>query len=128
MVVYRIGARGVAARDIEWIEFVEAAGFTRRVREWELDAPLRLLQLTLVEHPTGGDVDPGTGGLRKIRLADPLRQQGKRGGIRVHYLWVGHRQRIYLLCMYRKGEQASLTKDQKAALREVVRKIKAAHA
>lgn len=46
------------------------------------------LQLELIENPAAGDVEPGTGGLRKIRLAAPARGKGKRGGARVHYLWL----------------------------------------
>ena len=125
MVVYKIGGRGTNTADVEWIAFVESAGFTKRVLQHELDDSLRILQLTLVEQPAAGDVDPGTGGLRKIRMADPLRQKGKRGGIRVHYLWLRDRKRIYLLFLYSKGEQDSLTKDQKDALRQVVRLINA---
>jgi hypothetical protein len=46
-----------------------------------------LLQLELMDNPTAGDVMEGTGGLRKLRQADPRRGKGKRGGLRVIYYW-----------------------------------------
>ena len=52
---------------VEWIQFVETGVFTRRVQQHGLEDALRYLQLELVENPTAGDLDPGTGGLRKVR-------------------------------------------------------------
>ena len=41
-------------------------------------------------NPSAGDLIEGTGGLRKLRFADPRRGKGKRGGLRViHYYWAG---------------------------------------
>jgi hypothetical protein len=107
----------------DWIEFVETGVFTKRVQQNRLEETLRALQLELVENPTAGDVDAGTGGLRKVRMPDPLRGKGKRGGVRVHYLWVPSRKRVYLLYLYTKDEQDSLSNDQKKALKKVVDQI-----
>ena len=71
--------------------FVETSVFTKRIVRLGLDDALRGLQLELLENPTAGDLDPGTGGLRKVRMPDPTRGKGKRGGGRVHYLWLPHR-------------------------------------
>ena len=65
---------------IEWIEFAETVTFSARVRRLGLEELLRSLQLELVASPEAGDLDPGTGGLRKIRLADPTRGKGRRSG------------------------------------------------
>lgn len=83
---------------IEWIEFVETSLFTRLVEQHGLEASLRDLQLALVQNPDAGDVDPGTGGLRKVRMPDPVRNKGKRGGARVHFLWLPRRKRA-ICCM-----------------------------
>ncbi len=104
--------------------FVETAVFTRRITRLGLEGALRGLQLELLENPTVGDLDPGTGGLRKARMADPTRRKGKRGGARVHYLWLPHREVIYLLFAYSKDEAGTLSEHQKKALREVVESIK----
>lgn len=85
---------------------------------------MRTLQLALLENPEAGDVEPGTGGLRKVRLADPTRGKGKRGGARAHYLWLPDKARIYLMFVYGKNESSGLTADQKKQLRSVVVQIK----
>jgi hypothetical protein len=107
-----------------WIEFVETDLFSARMKRLGLEDSLRGLQLELVRNPERGDTDAGTGGLRKTRLPDSGRGKGKRGGARVHYLWLPRRDRIYLMFVYGKGEQDSLTAGQKRVLREVVERIK----
>jgi len=110
--------------EVEWIQFVETVVFSRLIRQHHLEDALRSLQLELVENPAAGDLDPGTGGLRKVRMPDPARGKGKRGGVRVHFLWLPHRKRIYLLYLFRKGEHDVLTAAQKSALRHLVQLIK----
>lgn len=108
----------------ELLTFVETTVFTKRITALELEESLRTLQLALLENPGAGDVEPGTGGLRKVRLADPTRGKGKRSGARVHYLWLPDRARIYLLFVYGKNESSGLTAEQKKQLRAVVVQIK----
>lgn len=108
----------------ELLTFVETTVFTKRITALELEESLRTLQLALLENPVAGDVEPGTGGLRKVRLADPTRGKGKRSGARVHYLWLPDRARIYLLFVYGKNESSGLTAEQKKQLRAVVVQIK----
>ncbi len=116
--LYKIGRRG-------WrLVFVETSVFTKRIARLGLEDALRGLQLSLLENPTAGDLDPGTGGLRKVRMTDPTRGKGKRGGARVHYLWLPHRERIYLLFAYSKDEDDTLSQQQKKVLRAVVEGIK----
>ena len=91
-----------------------------------LEAAVRELQAVLLVMPDAGDLDPGTGGLRKIRMADPSRGKGKRSGARVHYLWLPHVSRIYLLFVYGKDEASSLSPAQKQALAMITRAIKTA--
>jgi hypothetical protein len=106
------------------LTFVEAMVFTRRILALGLEESLRGLQLELLEHPEAGDIVPRTAGLRKIRLGDPASGRGRRGGARVHYLWLPHRGVIYLMYIYGKNEASSLTPDQKKQLRGVVAQIK----
>ncbi len=64
------------------------------------DEAYRLLQLELMEDPTAGAVIEGTGGLRKLRQADPRRGKGKRGGLRIiNYWWSGGDQ-FWLFTVY----------------------------
>jgi len=106
------------------LAFVETSAFTRKVSSLALEEPLRDLQSQLLENPEAGDLDPGTGGLRKIRIADPGRGKGKRSGARVHYLWLPTASLIYFLFVYTKDELDSLTTAQKQQLRSVVEAIK----
>jgi hypothetical protein len=106
------------------LTFVETTVFTKRVTALGLEESLRLLQHELLLNPEAGDVEPGTGGLRKIRMADPGRGKGKRGGARVHYLWLKHRDRIYLIFVYGKSESATLTAEQKRQLRQIATQIR----
>ncbi|WP_235844607.1 type II toxin-antitoxin system RelE/ParE family toxin [Cupriavidus agavae] len=82
------------------------------------DEGFQLLQAALMLHPTGGDVIPGTGGLRKLRYADPRRGKGKRGGLRViYYYWCGGLQ-FWLFSLYDKDGQADLSPAQKEQLKQ----------
>jgi hypothetical protein len=65
----------------ELLTFIETNVFTHRVQALGLEESLQQLQLELLANPEAGDVEPGTGGLRKIRLADPKRGKGKRVGL-----------------------------------------------
>jgi len=106
------------------ITFVETDVFSSRVARLSLESAVRDLQLELVEDPERGPLDAGTGGLRKMRMAVPGSARGKSGGVRVHYLWLEHIDRIYLVFVYGKGEQDSLSAEQKTALKQIVQRIK----
>jgi hypothetical protein len=106
------------------VAFVETTFFTRRITALGLEGPLRQLQLELLGNPEAGAVDPGTGGLRKVRMPDPSRGKGKRGGARVHYLWLPAASIVYLVFVYTKDELATLTPDQKRQLKSTVQAIK----
>lgn len=108
-------------------QFVESVVFTRRIARMGLESELRELQLELLENPKAGDLDPGTGGLRKVRMPDFGRGKGKRGGARVHYLFLPHRNMICLAFVYGKDESDSLTAEQKKALRAMSETLKREH-
>ena len=110
--------------DHHLLTFVETNIFTRRLQALGLENSLQRLQAELLANPEAGDVEPGTGGLRKVRISDPTRGKGKRGGARVHYLWLAHKGRIYLIFVYGKNESTTLTAGQKRQLRELATKIR----
>ena len=49
----------------------------------------------LAANPQSGDIIPGTGGVRKVRV--PVQGRGKRGGARVIYYWFDARAPLYAL-------------------------------
>lgn len=82
------------------------------------------LQKELIASPQKGDVMPGCGGLRKLRITDPKRQKGKRGGARLIYLHIPEADQFYLLDIYGKGEKDDLTPVEKKDLRQLARAYK----
>jgi len=60
--------------------FVEMRPFTALVGELLDDETYRKVQNELIENPHKGDVIPESGGLRKLRVENPKRGKGKRGG------------------------------------------------
>jgi len=106
------------------LHFIETAVFTRRIVGLGLEDELRQLQSELLANPAAGDTDAGTGGLRKVRMPVLGRNAGKRGGARVHYLYLAGHGVIYFLFVYGKKEQETLTPQQKKQLKAVAESIK----
>jgi hypothetical protein len=104
-------------------KFVETTEFTQRIVKLGLEKELAKLQKDLNQNATKGATDSGTGGLRKVRIADPTRGQGKSFGARVHYVVAEQRRIIYLVFVYGKGESDKLTVKQKKVLAPRVRAL-----
>jgi hypothetical protein len=101
--------------------FIELPPFERTRKDYLDDEAYRHLQLELMENPTTGAVIEGTGGLRKMRQADPRRGKGKRGGLRVIYYWwtVGHQ--FWLFTVYDKDQADDLTAGQRSVLKQLLK-------
>ena len=101
--------------------FVELPPFERTRKDYMNDEAYRLLQLELMDNPAAGAVIEGTGGLRKLRQADPRRGKGKRGGLRViYYWWSGHAQ-FWLFTVYDKDQADDLTHTQRSVLKQLLK-------
>jgi hypothetical protein len=100
------------------MHFIETTVFTRRILELMSDDEYRALQIFLSAKPDAGDLIPGSGGLRKVRWRSGT--TGKRGGVRLIYYWVVHRETILFLFAFRKNERSDLTPDQLRFLRRIV--------
>ncbi len=106
------------------LHFIETKVFTQRLQELELESVVHSVQAELSANPMVGALDANTGGLRKMRVSDPSRGKGKRGGARVHYLYLPDNAVVYLLFVYSKDEFAALNAAQKKALKKVVDAIR----
>ncbi len=104
--------------------FVEAGVFTRCVRELLDEETYRAFQNELVRNPAKGPVMPGCGGLRKVRVEDPGRGKGKRGGCRVIYLHFPEVERIDLLAIYSKDQRDDLTAKQRKAMKALAERAR----
>lgn len=71
--------------------------------------------------PTCGDVIPGTGGLRKVRIGQG--ERGKRGGARVIYYFYTADFPLLLLALYAKNEKSDLSGHEKKKLVDAVKEI-----
>jgi hypothetical protein len=105
--------------------FVYQPEFVRQTTGWLGDEDLRRIELELLANPQAGAVIPGTGGVRKLRVALP--GQGKRGAARVVYLYVAVAYRVYVLTAYRKSRQADVSATGRQALYRLAQALKAIH-
>jgi hypothetical protein len=102
--------------------FVELPAFTRFRQDYLDDEQFRGLQNALLQRPEAGDVIEGTGGLRKVRHADPRRGKGKRGGLRVIYFWWGAGRQFWLFTLYDKDQMDDLSAKERRALKDMLKR------
>jgi len=102
--------------------FVELPAFAKYRPEYLNDESFRDLQNSLMANPEAGDVIEGTGGLRKLRQADPRRGKGKRGGLRVIYYWWDGKRQFWLFTLYDKDEMDDLSAKEKKALKDMLKR------
>jgi len=97
---------------------VETSVFTRQINALMQDDEYADFQAYLADHPDMGACIPGSGGIRKVRVA--AKGHGKRGGARVIYYWAVSDNRIFMLLAYAKNEQENLSRDQLRILKALV--------
>jgi hypothetical protein len=93
------------------VSVIELPGYRRRADELlsahEQDAVVDLIAY----EPTCGDLIPGTGGLRKVRIGRG--GGGKRGGARVIYYFYNADFPALVMALYAKNEKADLSASEK---------------
>ena len=104
--------------------FIESTEFTKWVSSDLPDETYAELQQELMDNPEKGAVMPGCGGLRKVRVADPKRGKGKRGGARVIYLYVPEAKWFFMLDIYGKDEKDDLSAGEKKSLLKLTNELK----
>jgi len=76
----------------------------------------------IAANPEAGDIMPGCGGARKLRVAKP--GTGKSGGYRIITYFGGEDIPVFLLTVFGKNEKANLTQAERntlAALTKILR-------
>ncbi len=73
-------------------------------------------------HPELGDVIPGMGGLRKIRMALP--GKGSRGGARIIYIHLREINELFFVWLYFNSTAKDLTSKEKKMLAAFAAEIK----
>ncbi len=97
---------------------VETSVFTRQIKALMHDDEYAEFQTELADRPDMGATIPGSGGIRKVRVA--AKGHGKRGGARVIYYWAVSESQVFMLLAYAKNEQENLSRDQVKVLKALV--------
>jgi hypothetical protein len=79
----------------------------------------------IARNPKIGDLIPGSGGARKIRIAG--RGKGKSGGYRVITYFGGEDIPVFLLSMFSKGEKTNLRPSEVSGLRALLNVLASAY-
>ena len=76
----------------------------------------------IAANPAAGDIMPGGGGVRKVRV--PGRGKGKSGGYRVLTYYMTENEPVYLISVINKDKIANLNDAQLAAVKSVAKDIR----
>jgi hypothetical protein len=109
--------------------FVESRGFSADRARLERTGELTMenivaLEQDIMANPDTGDMVPGTGGLRKVRVGQRQVRRGKRGGLRVYYLDLAASKVTHLVAIFGKREKSDLSPLERKAVATLVRKLK----
>ncbi len=102
--------------------FIEVPIFTRLIEEIGAKPLLKRIQDEILKDPLAGDIIPGAGGVRKIRVGKD--GSGKSGGYRVIYLDLPEKKIVYLLTLYDKRVKENISEEQKKIIRVLTQKLK----
>ncbi|MCE7798260.1 type II toxin-antitoxin system RelE/ParE family toxin [Sphingobium sufflavum] len=76
----------------------------------------------IASNPEAGEIMPGCGGARKLRVAKP--GKGKSGGYRVITYFAGAEIPVFLLTVFGKNEKVSLAQGERNALATLTKTLK----
>ena len=103
------------------VSVIELPGYRRRADELlSIDEQDAIVDLIAYE-PACGDLIPGTGGLRKVRVGRG--GSGKRGGARVIYYFYNAAFPVLLVALYAKNEKGDLSAQEKRKFAALVQEI-----
>lgn len=107
------------------LTFVQAKPFSIVWDELGLSVAddLSALEVLIMASPKGPPVIQGTRGLRKIRFSPPDWNCGKRGALRVCYLFIEQHSVVVLLLAYPKSEKDGLTSIDKKRINSAIEAI-----
>ena len=88
------------------VSVIELSGYRRRADDLLSSGEQDAIVDLIAHDPTCGDLIPGTGGLRKVRVGRG--GSGKRGGARVIYYFYNADIPVFIMALYAKNEKADL--------------------
>ena len=112
-------------RTEDWLRFVQIDPFPRLWAKLRLtDEDLRALEIDILASPSVSPVNPGCGGLRKLRFSTRDKKRGKSGSYRVFYVYFPEYGIVLLMAILARSDKADLTQADKNALAQVISEIK----
>src|SRR5262245_23472351 len=106
------------------LTFIELRSFTSQCEKMGFDTDdLLALQMAIMENPSRAPVIPGTGGLRKLRFSQPGSNAGRRGGLRVCFVFFEEYKVVLLSMIYSKSRQDDLSAAEKARIKSAIDRI-----
>ncbi len=97
-----------------WITVYETAHYLAGAFRFLTDEEQAEIVTQVARDPLSGVLVPGTGGLRKLRIA--VAGRGKRGGGRVIYFFHDEAMPLFLLAAFAKNDRADLSARERADL------------
>ncbi len=82
------------------------------------DGELEEMASIIASDPEAGDIIPGTGGARKVRIGG--RGKGKSGGYRVMTYYAATDVPVFLLALVSKGQRADISQADRNVLRQIL--------
>jgi hypothetical protein len=101
---------------------VELSSYLKKAEKLFSEQERDQIVLMLALDPEYGEVMPGTGGLRKVRVA--MEGRGKSGGARVVYFLYNETLPVYIFAVFAKNEKANLTQAERNELRKRAEELK----
>jgi hypothetical protein len=106
------------------LSFIHLPGFVSECDRLGLgDEAIAELEWQIMERPESGKVLRGTGGLRKIRFAPGSWQRGKRGAIRVLYVYFVRAELVYFVTAFAKNEKGNISKAEANAYKALLSRL-----
>lgn len=100
---------------------VESPAYLKMAEALFTEAERDRIVSMLATDPETGQLIPGTGGFRKVRV--PRAGMGKRGGARVIYILHNQDFPVFLVAAYAKSERENLTQQERNQLARRAREI-----
>jgi len=105
---------------------IALATFERAAKKASLAQREREALILMLEHdPSAGDLIPGAGGARKLRLA--REGGGRSGGYRVITYFGGGAMPVYLIDVYAKNVKTDLSADERKRVKALCKELLKIH-
>jgi mRNA-degrading endonuclease RelE of RelBE toxin-antitoxin system len=103
--------------------FIETSAFSSSIKEFSQTDPDLLLRIqsAILADPEIGDLIPGAGGARKMRVAGKGR--GKSGSYRIIYYDLGSKGEVFLIALYGKNKKLNITAEETRLISKLIKQI-----